>query len=111
MDDLVTWLRAQIDEDERIARPLAERPWTWLPDEVMRDMSEHIVRHDPARVLREIEAKRRILDVVLPKVAELQGACDDEWGARLEPDGDDMLLRTLALPYADRAGYREEWRP
>jgi hypothetical protein len=30
-----------------------------------------------------------------------------EWGA----DWPCLTLRLLALPYADRPGYREEWRP
>ena len=60
----------------------------------------HIARHDPARVLAECEAKRRIV--------ERAGFLIDE------PDGlgnlCEGILMDLALPYADHEDYREEWR-
>lgn len=59
-------------------------------------LSEHIARHDPARVLAEVEAKRRI-------VARLA----DESSRRYDYD----TLRLLALPYADHPDYDEAWRP
>jgi len=52
----------------------------------------HIARHDPARVLREVEAKRAIL--------ALQDADHDSW-----------FLPLLALPYDDHPDYRSEWAP
>ncbi|MET8827527.1 DUF6221 family protein [Streptomyces sp. NPDC004610] len=56
----------------------------------------HIVRHDPARVLAETDAKRRVL----------------AWALTAPPSPSrDHVLRLLALPYADRPGYREKWRP
>lgn len=138
MDDLVQWLRAQLDEDERTAREAckyAEAEWRldedgetvlWWPPEphiaekerekgltVVSDrwrgqtiesggarLAPHIVRHDPARVLREIDAKRRLIGRINTH-ATIMG-----WD---EVHGD--LLRSLALPYADRPGYREDWRP
>lgn len=67
-----------------------------------------IAAHDPARVLREIDAKRRI-------IAEhaLNGwvcsTCDD---GEVPPQAFPCpTLRLLALPYADRPGYRKEWAP
>jgi len=73
----------------------------------------HIARHDPARVLAECAAKRRI--VRRAQAAE---------SALREPDLDDgtyfirrscrdswvLALGDLALPYADHPDYREEWR-
>lgn len=110
MDELTRWLGEQLDEDERIARAAKPGPWhedggvvyaTHPTDEVVdySESAEHIARHDPARVLREIEAKRRILGRVNSH-ATIMG-----WD---EIHGD--LLRSLALPYADRPGFREEWR-
>ncbi|SDJ39880.1 DUF6221 family protein [Streptomyces indicus] len=74
----------------------------------------HIAAHDPARVLREIEAKRRILARHVLSPAE--GDPGRPWD-----DADDCLydgepwpcpdLRDLALSYADRPGCRDEWRP
>ncbi|MDR3084297.1 MAG: DUF6221 family protein [Streptomyces sp.] len=117
MDDIVQWLGAQLDEDERIAA--SGESWTAFDESqqgtrrVDVDHSiervvactrswrgEHIAAHDPARVLREIDAKRKILARVVNHEI-LMG--------RDEVHGD--LLRLLALPYADRSGYRDDWRP
>lgn len=91
--DLITWLRARLDDDERAAH-------AWLPfgnpAEADRD---HIARQDPGRALAEVDAKRRIVDL-----AERQ--------AEMSWDVADTIVRWLAYPYADRPGYRdEEWRP
>jgi len=52
----------------------------------------HIARHDPARVLAECEAKRRILTYA-------------------EHNDDVYLLGSyLALPYADHESFQAEWR-
>lgn len=93
MDELVTWLRAQLDDDERAAR-------AWLPFGNPTDADrDHFARHDPLRVLAEVDAKRRIIDWALA------------WLEREVAPWNADLIRMLALPYADRAGYREEWRP
>lgn len=69
---------------------------------------EHIARHDPARVLAECEAKRRI-------VARHDAHLGHEPTPHIVPrlkwrEGCDTL-RLLALPYADHPDFREEWRP
>jgi hypothetical protein len=73
-----------------------------------RDLAHHIARHDPARVLVEVEAKRRILDTYEEAtnfyrvhVAAPAGEVHGLWTA----------IQWLALPYADQPGYRDEWRP
>jgi hypothetical protein len=73
----------------------------------------HITRHDPARVLREIDAKRRILSEIVPEMNRMDDQLEAEFGTPSvpEPYESEQLLRLLALPYADRPGYREEWRP
>lgn len=60
----------------------------------------YIVRWEPARVLVEVEAKRRIIDLHAHFLGRM---AVDELA--------DMTLRLLALPYANRPGYREEWAP
>jgi hypothetical protein len=141
MDELVRWLGEQLDDDERIARALVDDkrpgradPWEFCDDGSIRDTSrhgslrvkftwapeaEHIIRHDPARVLREIDAKRQILRQAFEHAATIDG----EWGCCHDADeieaghceeqrpNDLRLLRLLALPYAGRPGYREEWAP
>lgn len=78
----------------------------------------HIARWDPARVLAECEAKRRLVDYAFENAHIIDG----EWGdscsvdeiraGRCRDHGADAawdVLRLLALPFADRPGYREEW--
>lgn len=134
MDDLVAFLRARLNEDERAAQSAAsvcgchpEAP-SWSFDDEATDgrivlvdephprtrrkigrrwngsyeglfMAQHVVRHDPARVLREVAAKRRIVD----RYAWLREHGDTGDAA--------WVLPLLALPYADHPDYRPEWAP
>ncbi|MFE6829236.1 DUF6221 family protein [Streptomyces sp. NPDC057717] len=121
MDDLVQWLGEQLDEDERIARAAHEPNWStdgrrgihygvedgWMADALTTGDADHIACHDPARVLREIEAKRRIIEGHKRYAAErrrMMGGWDPQ-------SNDSPILAALASVYADRPGYREEWRP
>jgi Family of unknown function (DUF6221) len=126
--DLAAWLLEQIAEDERVARaaePEHPRLWDRFSGE---GFDEHIVRWQPRRVLAECDAKRRIIalhrptqpaypgdELTYPNAANLCQRCGpgDNWQAEQEPFGEMPCdhLRLLALPYVDRPGYREEWRP
>jgi len=153
MDDLVAFLRARLGEDERVARDAADADsGAWFmgdkwnvyraEDEARYDedyrgeenrlvvygnvkpQSEHIARHDPARVLAEVAAKRAIVWAHEPVL--LNGSplgkffedtvvcrsCEPEYGA---PTGHVhwpcLTLRHLAAVHADHPDYREEWRP
>lgn len=123
VDELIAFVRQQLDEDERVARAAVELAWAsggsgqWSTDssgiidsavevapQVLVDEGvptseqiEHITRWDPARVLAEVEAKRRILDAA----SDLQ-----EREGRYAED----FVRALAQPYAGQPGWREEWR-
>lgn len=77
--------------------------------------AEHIARHDPARVLAECEAKRRIVQsrplIGLPDLpgGAAPGTLDalhDEVERQRE-----FVFRLLALPYAGHPDYDETWRP
>jgi hypothetical protein len=145
MDDLIAFVRAQLDEDERAARAATAGPWwhnpgkAWLNAEAFEvyDRSKgeefvgygesplsgcvaatgpanhpqsmadavHIARWDPARVLAEVEAKRRIVEMWV----EWHGpARDDAYHAgRRDQLTEDV--KALAQPYAGRDGWREEW--
>lgn len=136
VEDLVQWLRAQLDEDETTARRATVRQagggvWAYDGSDVQAESGlgvarrivpvhgEHIARHDPARVLREIDAKRQLMERIFRYEAKIDGewgCCHDaeeiEAGQCEETPPDEIeALRLLALPYADREGYREEWRP
>ncbi|WHM30230.1 DUF6221 family protein [Streptomyces sp. BPPL-273] len=133
MDDLVQWLRAQLDADEQIARAadgelsaVFTRIGSFDPE--MADDERHIMTHQPARVLREIDAKRQVIDsyaVAVERVADRSAELDRLKARRYDTLMTEMdlttaihqrdtlggVLRLLALPYADRPGFREEWRP
>jgi uncharacterized protein DUF6221 len=133
MNDLVRWLRDQLDEDERIARaaPMeidrtghgdgvpADLPARWVPshhlvmrepladDEEIRIVTDcaafggssaavHIAEWDPARVLRDTDAKRRTLlrcqEEMLSGIPRLVHFAK-------------QTVREMALPYEGRPGY------
>lgn len=109
--NLAEWLLEQIAEDERAAVRL-DSGW-WEVDSDHAETYDAIQRFaDKARVLAECDAKRRhiawLLDV--QKVAARPAESTDDayiFAAGLADKG----LKMLALPYADRPGYREGWRP
>jgi hypothetical protein len=147
---LVEFLRARLDEDEQVARAARSQEWQHDGRNGLHDLgpayctvirvssgfshvqadhvcgsvlfadAQHIVRHDPARVLADVEAKRRIVDeyeaTQNPLVAErasdgAQFVVDPGERWRWHGRGLETALRLLALPYADHDGYRDEWRP
>jgi hypothetical protein len=130
-DDLIAFLRARLAEDEATARAVAwdgsgnSLSWGLAASATVevgndefntddRTVANHIVNHDPARVLREVEAKRRILTDVVSEMDSMTDQIHLEWGAGpLDPTTREslILLRLLALPYADHPDFRDEWRP
>jgi hypothetical protein len=132
MADIAAFIRAQLDEDERVARAAEATemgPWLTLfetalaaegqSEDVRRAIGQHVARFIPERMLWDIEAKRAILAEVFAYEAKIDG----EWGCchtaeqiaagkcpEIRPD-EIPALRLLALPYAGKPGYQEEWRP
>lgn len=125
-DDLVTWIKAQLDAEYDLASRLAERyrrpddgqpywplpsierNWNFRPEEREHDPDiaaglDLIKAYNPHRVMAEIDAKRHILD-----------ECDsmiNGWTHEETKDFGKGILRLLALPMAGREGYRSEWAP
>lgn len=85
------------------------------------DQARHIARHDPARVLGEVEAKRAILaeHEHVPAVQQ-SDAHRYEFGCRTchnDPDCGETLglgwcetVRHMAAPFGDSPGYNPAWR-
>ena len=126
MNDLVAFLKARLDEDEQLARAAGNRQWLVQDNTIelypeheddgymrwpTRADARHAANWEPARVLREIEAKRLILS--------WHGAVKNDktpWGQPVQicRCGYDLpcgTLRFLALPYADHEDYQEAWKP
>jgi hypothetical protein len=153
VDDLLSFIRVRLDEEEQAARAAAaDSPGPWrnetesdesgyhqgkilsakgytvvhVEDQTPRPgTAAHIARWDPARVLAEVEAKRRILDLHAPFTQPYGskhvqcGHCADLCHSRSGLGCDDPVdapwpcptVRLLALPYADDPDYQQEWRP
>ncbi|MFF4479473.1 DUF6221 family protein [Streptomyces sp. NPDC001520] len=138
MDELVRWLGVQLDEDERIARAVEDRsaPWDgqWMADgnsavrtynghvlfyrhgsgPLKPGLTDHVAEWDPARVLREIDAKRQILRDLEQAELTLSKAEPGTPPHDLMTGAVNLLRRTVRLHaevYDQRPGYREEWRP
>ncbi|WP_326677685.1 DUF6221 family protein [Streptomyces sp. NBC_01237] len=159
MDDLLQFLRARLDEDEQAARAATWDEWdsahwtahhraqydgrwvivdhaeegvTELTPHAADDagVAQHIARHDPARVLREVEAKRRRLTRHVPErrrltLLDVNGSatsfgfyvCTSCTPNRTIEHGQEVVewpcpdVLDDALPYADHPDYRPDWRP
>lgn len=127
-DDLARFLLQQIAADEGIAREAVQQYPTWTAQEddqvhigesyyrhgvliyghstSRHAEAAHIVRHDPARVLAECEAKRQV-------VKQYQSFVASDVGMLVKVAICDQLEEVLCLlahPYADHPGFRPEWR-
>lgn len=131
MDDLITFLRAQLDEDERIARAADPGPWkseslgrhdqaaiklAALTSLIQFDGSRaaangmHVSRHDPARVLREIQAKRGIAtryEFACREAAALDIGEEEREKRVASAAAFQLCVLLLAAVYEDRSGYAE----
>lgn len=156
LPNLIAFITARLDEDERTALAATRNTWvveSWTNNNgveflsVLADYDQgapafaiksdadaaHITRHDPARVLRDVQGTRAILDAVsswrhyscqdgyysCSQAAEENGFHSDEACADEDRVGEPCdcglearqlaILRPLALPYADHPDYRAEW--
>ena len=113
MSDLVVWLRQQLDTDERLARAAGWHRWevreggdvdavgngkTVVVGALDYD-ARHIAEHDPARVLRQVQAHRAILDLYE----------QTEYGDLARLTALEDVMERLVSIYSDRDGYRQEW--
>jgi len=113
-EDLVRWLGEQLDTDAKTAEPYAEKA-VHARDCVMLPDGFHVTYPCdcgvPERILADIEAKRALIN----KYTESEESLD-RWTC---PDMSDVgraeglgtAIALLAVSYADRPGYREDWRP
>ena len=137
MTTLTEFIAARLDEDEASATAAADSgrwyidvdgnvqdedthgggsayvavgPWDGGIDDAC---AAHIVRHDPARVLREVDAKRKILTEIVPLVDSMDSWIQESMGAHDAPPlgESEALLRILAAAWSDHPDYDQGWRP
>lgn len=121
-DDIVAFVKARLDEDERFARLTHSGEWTFdqlgqllvnqgqtiskIANLGVDSFGRHIARHDPARVLREVEAKRRILGEYERFAAERRRAMNGWDTAEISP-----IVAALAAVWSGHPDYKAKWRP
>lgn len=127
--DLIAFLTARLDEDEAAAKAVADYPAPWRAScynhgtewavtdasydfaaaEVGEEAAFHIALHDPARVLREVEAKRVIVNLAAKVREWTDGSAGATAGYAAVVVGD--TLRVLAAVYSDHPDYDQSWKP
>lgn len=128
MGELAQWLGGQLDEEADAARRAfsgqmdPENGWLALRPEWQQHttiaphvgmiheavQADHVVRWNPARVLREVEAKRQAL-AHYERIRQHTRQGDEAYV--LAEGAVSKQIQIMATAYADRPGYREEWRP
>ncbi|MFJ6850394.1 DUF6221 family protein [Streptomyces sp. NPDC091271] len=137
--DLVAFLQARLDEQEAAAVAVGGTGEGWqalgtgvysaasLDDDVPplvtagpevggsdedAARAEHIALHDPAQVLREVEAARGLLkQYTAPETGEGLPDTFNRYGASMQRMAVDMAVRHLAQAHAGHPDYQPEWRP
>lgn len=117
-DYLVAFLEARLDEDQDAALREQAMRAGYKPDEdvvgtvVVFPFDEIGSPGDPARVLVEVAAKRRIVtehEAVLVAPGRTDTTCAGCGGSYNQRPCATLAL--LALPYASHPGYQEGWKP
>lgn len=102
--------------EEFVAAGPVERPVcvaaTGMADDPqsMRDAA-HIARHDPARVLADVAAKRDTVEAYRLRVEQSDSAEDVSLLVGYHATGLGIALRNLAVVHAGHPDYDEAWRP
>ena len=123
--NLDEFLLARIAEDKRIANDAtraaeqgAESSTGQVRGVPAGPAARHAARFDPARILAECSAKRRIVLACREARPDLHflgrrtgGVADFPLSPRDPHQLAAVTLALMALPYADHHDYRPEWRP
>lgn len=102
---IVEFLEARLAEDEQAALAAQNSvPWSANDQDVA---SRHLSRHLPARVLREVVAKRAILREYVDSVK----LHEDEAEAPDAVAALEIVVRHMASVYADHPEFEGRWAP
>jgi hypothetical protein len=136
--EIMEFYAARLDEDEAAAKAGTRRigmPWRIDPEPwaygtgIIDDIggvgvasgsyaAEHMVRHNPARVLREVEARRKILNdyecqsgFSLPEGVHDGRDPDERECDQVLKDALEIIVADLAAVYSDHPDYDPAWAP
>ena len=126
--EMMAWLREQLDAEERAARVIAGPGDRWQADYVDpygymdQSVREHILRHNPTRVLAEVAAKRAILDLHSPTsdrmgldettwtYGDIDPACSTCGASDYARPWPCETIKALTRSFAGQPGWREGWQ-
>jgi hypothetical protein len=127
MDDLVTWLLEQIAKDERAADEMRSNADSMSDCGEAHDESIELLggwTFDADRLLADCDAKRKLLALHEHKPGAARNPYSEESATfgcvscHFDHDYEENYnagwcehVRIIALAFAHRDGYREEWRP
>lgn len=120
--DPIPFLRARLNEDAKIARSVTDQQTVESLDAVLsiaqpdatpaavRAVAVHVVRWDPARVLAEVTAKRRIIELCEGAIEAGEIDPNTTWnndakGAEVA----EQVLRIMAQAYVGHPDYDPAW--
>ncbi|MGC9668875.1 DUF6221 family protein [Planosporangium sp. 12N6] len=121
-DDLIAWLSAQLDDDERAARAASPGPWGYDPSHEFRMPGSGPLEFVGAGVAPDFHGIAATGPADDPQSMADAGhiarhdpvhVCRDVEAKRkiIERYGGSEVVRLLASGYRDRPGYRAEWAP
>ncbi|MFF5642973.1 DUF6221 family protein [[Kitasatospora] papulosa] len=121
-DTLVAFLKARLDDDERVARACAgDGTWTVegleiYGSDLSGEVRAHAAHQDPARTLREVEAARAVLDLYEEAGDRMDRAMNDSdtvayQEARIEQRTLRKVLLRNAAVHEAHPDYLQEWHP
>jgi hypothetical protein len=82
-----------------------------VADVVSEAVGDHIARHDPARALREVAAKRAIVEAYRQSRDILMDNRETWDLVRAAVGAQRVTVTRLAAVWSDHPDYRAEWRP
>lgn len=103
-DGLVQWLHRQLTVDSEAAAALDETALSGVES-----TAGHAAREHLERWATDVEAKRRIIDVLRGSEPNVEWDTQPDMGLRLNNQAG--ALRAMAAQYDDRPGYHQAWRP
>jgi hypothetical protein len=135
-DDLVAFIEARLADDQRMALAATPEHWSvepWRNDHnveflVIADYHQgppaialkseadaaHIARHDPSRVLRDVEALRAVVEEcksTMDWVEELRREGDEALAYRAHVGSLLLVLKMFAAVWREHPDFRPEWSP
>lgn len=117
--DILAFLKARLDEDEQTARDaeadLRGATWQsfadalWKRTDHVDSICDHVERHDPSRVLREVALKRYLLELHSPYTDGMCSGCTGGPAPFGDVPSPCSHVRAMAAIWSDHPDYNPSW--